>query len=73
MSDTRRHDLEEIHKSKQEAITVEKRERIERLEYKIKNESKKVNNIRENLIQAVRNNDTRAVRNFQEQIIRLGK
>lgn len=70
MSDTRKHDREDIGKARDKAKSVRERERYSSILNKINSESSKVSKLRENLVKAVRGSDIRAVKYYQEKIRR---
>lgn len=69
--DTRKFDLLELMEERRNAKSLYERERVERVIARIAAEGGEIRTERERLIEAVRGNDKRAVRYFQERINRI--
>ena len=68
MADTRKYDRQEVGKMRDNATTTRDRQRAEQVLHKINNESKRVNQLRGNLIQAVRHGDVRAIKYYDNKL-----
>lgn len=68
MSDTRKYDLEQLHKDRQKARNAYEKDRIDKTMDKIMRENGAVRERREKLIMAVRNNDRRAIERFNHEL-----
>jgi RNA polymerase-binding transcription factor DksA len=65
---TRKHDLEELHKLRKSARNQMERNRYDSTIGKIMTESRATGSTRQKLVQAVRNNDIRAIKRFNHEL-----
>lgn len=68
---TRTHDILGIIESRQKAKNAYERDIADKALARIRSESKKVERIRENLVQATRNSDRRAVERFKHELMMI--
>lgn len=69
--DTRKEDILEILESREKAKNAYERDMADKSLSRIRSESKKVERIRENLIQATRNQDRNAIDRFRHELMMI--